>query len=276
MIALQDEGREAPVGLCPWGTSFIPERREETVRSYPQGKRLALVAAAALAVLAAAGVAYATIPSAGGVYTACELKGVGTIRLIDPSVGGSSLLGRCTSFEQQISWNQTGQTGPAGATGATGNNGAAGATGATGANGTNGATGSTGATGNPGSNGTDGAAGPTGPAGPTFLASGFVNPDGTTAFISATPGVTVNISHVATGEYSFDASGLGNFVCPQASLTPFAGAFTLYFSGGGCGMGLQDTDVFTSNGQDESWAFTIVGADPPGAADTAVQPYPSN
>jgi len=55
------------------------------VRSHLKGKRLALIAAAALAVLAAAGVAYATIPSSSGVYTGCVLKGVGTIRLIDPS-----------------------------------------------------------------------------------------------------------------------------------------------------------------------------------------------
>jgi len=101
------------------------------VRSHLKGKRLALVAAAALAVFAAAGVAYATIPSSSGVYTACELKGVGTIRLIDPSL--TSTKGHCTTREQQITWNQTGQTGPAGATGPTGNNGATGASGPQGA-----------------------------------------------------------------------------------------------------------------------------------------------
>ena len=41
------------------------------------------------------GLAYATIPSSGGnVYTACMLKGVGTLRLIDPSLPSSNLMNR--------------------------------------------------------------------------------------------------------------------------------------------------------------------------------------
>jgi hypothetical protein len=72
-------------------------------------KRLALFGA--LAILAAAGAAYATIPDSSGVYTACELKAAGTIRLIDPSLGSSSLLGHCTALEAQVTWNQRGQSG---------------------------------------------------------------------------------------------------------------------------------------------------------------------
>jgi hypothetical protein len=47
------------------------------------GKRSLASGVAVLAALATAGrVAWAAIPGAGNVYTACMLKGVGTIRLI--------------------------------------------------------------------------------------------------------------------------------------------------------------------------------------------------
>ena len=82
-------------------------------------KRLA-IGAAVLVALAAAGIAYATIPDEGGVYTACELNGVGTIRLIDPSLSAKSLLGHCTALETQVSWNQKGQPGAPGAPGVAG------------------------------------------------------------------------------------------------------------------------------------------------------------
>jgi hypothetical protein len=86
------------------------------MRTHPRRKGvLALVVAAAL--LAAGGIAYAAIPDGGGVYTACMLKNVGTIRLIDPSGPSGSLLSHCTSFETQIQWNQKGQKGDAGANG---------------------------------------------------------------------------------------------------------------------------------------------------------------
>jgi hypothetical protein len=83
-----------------------------------RSRRLAVLAAA-LFVLAG-GIAYATIPDAGQTYTACVLKGVGTIRLIDTSLSGNSLLGRCSSLETQVTWNQKGQAGPAGPAGAAG------------------------------------------------------------------------------------------------------------------------------------------------------------
>lgn len=142
------------------------------MRSCLKGKRVALVAAVALAVLAVAGVAYATIPSGGGVYTGCVLKGVGTIRLIDPSLSSRNFEGHCTALEQQITWNQTGPPGLAGATGPAG---------ATGRPGPAGATGPAGAAGQPG---VAGATGPTGPIGAGFdftTASGVVGPKFTRA-----------------------------------------------------------------------------------------------
>ena len=83
---------------------------------------LLLVPAALLGL--AGGVAYAAIPDAGSVYTACMLKNVGTIRLIDPSLPSSSLLSHCTSLETQITWNQVGQIGPQGPPGPAGRDGA--------------------------------------------------------------------------------------------------------------------------------------------------------
>jgi Collagen triple helix repeat (20 copies) len=120
--------------------------------------RFAVLVAAGFAV--AGGVAYATIPSSGNVYTACMLKGVGTIRLIDPSLPSSNLLGHCTSLETQVSWNQNGQPGAPGPPGPQGAKGDAGPTGATGA------MGATGPAGPAGPAGADGAQGPPGPAGP--------------------------------------------------------------------------------------------------------------
>jgi len=83
-------------------------------------RSVAVIGGGVAALLAAAGIAYATIPDGGAVYTACMLKNVGTIRLIDPSGPSGSLLSRCSALETQIQWNQKGQkgdTGPAGANG---------------------------------------------------------------------------------------------------------------------------------------------------------------
>jgi hypothetical protein len=120
------------------------------------------------------GVAYAAIPDAAGVYTACKLNALGTIRLIDPSGPRTSLLSHCTVYETQISWNQQGVPGAAGTNGT---NGKDGVNGLAGTNGTNGApclpsilacvgpTGPAGAAGRdgtnglPGKDGTDGLAG---------------------------------------------------------------------------------------------------------------------
>ena len=119
--------------------------------------------------IVAGGVAYATIPDAGKVYTACMLKNVGTVRLIDPSLPSSNVMSHCTSLETQITWNEVGQQGAAGPVGPAG---ALGLAGKDGTNGTDGAPGETGAAGpagpkgDTGATGDAGAAGPAGPAGP--------------------------------------------------------------------------------------------------------------
>jgi hypothetical protein len=73
---------------------------------------------------AAAGIAYAAIPDSNGVYTACMLNKVGTVRLIDPSLPASNLMSHCTSVETTLTFNQQGPPGAAGSPGAPGKNGA--------------------------------------------------------------------------------------------------------------------------------------------------------
>jgi hypothetical protein len=91
--------------------------------------RLRVALVALLVALVTAGVAYATIPDSGGVFTACKLNATGTIRLIDPAIGGSSLLGRCVSLETKLTWGQ-GAKGDQGAQGIQGIQGPAGPPGA--------------------------------------------------------------------------------------------------------------------------------------------------
>jgi hypothetical protein len=93
----------------------------------------ALVAAAI-----AGGVAYATIPGPDNVYSACMLKGLGTIRLIDKSLPSTYLLGHCTDKEIEINWNQAGQPGPPGPAGPQGPKGDTGTPGKDGTNGNDG------------------------------------------------------------------------------------------------------------------------------------------
>jgi collagen triple helix repeat protein len=172
------------------------------------------VAAAVLLVLVAAGAAYATIPDGHGVYTACLLKSTGTIRLIDPSITGNSLLNHCTQYETQITFNEQGQPGPTGATGATGPAGPAGPTGATGQAGAQGAIGPAGPA---GPNGQTGQQGPAGPKGATGAAG--------------TNGVSPNVAQLAVGDSNCpsggasitDASGKTAYVCNGS---PFDGTFT--------------------------------------------------
>ena len=110
-----------------------------------RGVRLLGLSAGALAL--AGGVAYATIPDSHSVYSACLLKNVGTIRLIDPSLPATNLLSHCTSLETPITWNQQGQAGVPGPQGPKGD---------TGSQGPPGAPGHDGARGKDGSNGPDG------------------------------------------------------------------------------------------------------------------------
>lgn len=110
------------------------------------GRRGLVLVAVVAALGLVAGIAYSAIPDGGGVYTACMLKSTGTIRLIDPSLPSSNLMGHCASVETQVSWNQVGQQG---SKGATGNQGVQGKTGTTGAQGPKG---------DPGASGTGGSA----------------------------------------------------------------------------------------------------------------------
>ncbi len=75
-------------------------------------KRLVLLVVVA-AFVTAGGIGYAAIPDSNGVYTACRLNGVGTIRLIDPAATpASSLLNHCTNLETKITWNEGGPRRP--------------------------------------------------------------------------------------------------------------------------------------------------------------------
>lgn len=75
------------------------------------GRRGILLLAVAAALVVAGGIGYAAIPNGSGVYTGCMLKNIGTVRLIDPSLPANSFMSRCSSFETQISWSQTGPQG---------------------------------------------------------------------------------------------------------------------------------------------------------------------
>ena len=90
-------------------------------------RRAVVVAVAVVITLAAAaGLAYATIPDNGKVFTACMLKSVGTVRLIDSYLPSTNPMSHCTSLETQVTWNQQGQQGPQGPQGAAGASGTGG------------------------------------------------------------------------------------------------------------------------------------------------------
>ena len=96
----------------------------------------------ACVLVAGVGVAYAAVPSSGGVINGCYEKRSGILRVIDAEAGKS-----CLSFELPISWNQAGpkgEQGPAGPPGATGDVGPAGPPGPQGEQGLRGETGATG------------------------------------------------------------------------------------------------------------------------------------
>jgi len=61
---------------------------------------------------AAAAVAYATIPSAGGVIHGCYHQKSGNLRVIDADAGAA-----CLASEAPLDWNRTGPPGPTGASG---------------------------------------------------------------------------------------------------------------------------------------------------------------
>ena len=129
--------------------------------------------------------AYASIPDSTGVYTACRLKSVGTIRLIDPSLPTSNVQSHCTSLETRLTFNAQGQPGLPGPKGEKGDPGVAGSpgekgdpgvAGSPGVKGDPGVAGSPGVKGDPGADGAPGAKGDkgdpgaSGPAGPAGAA----------------------------------------------------------------------------------------------------------
>ena len=177
------------------------------------GLRAALLIVAALAI--AGGVAYAAIPDGAGVYTACKLKATGTIRLIDTSLPDTNLLGHCTSFETQISWNAQGQPGAAGPQGPKGDPGDTGPQGPKGDAGGTGPQGPAGATGPAGPAGPQGPRGATGPAGPqgaagSAIAYAWITANGTLGGYGGTDfdkNVTdADVTHPATGVYCINVS----------------------------------------------------------------------
>ena len=213
------------------------------MRSPLQGGRLLIGLAAAGAALAVGGVASATIPGAGGNYTACLSKTSGVLRLIDPSRGGPSRRrSHCLRGEQRISWSRIGATGRAGATSPRGTAGIAGTLGTIGPAGGPGATGPAGTgfagpTGATGQAGGSGASGGTGPSGPTGLsgttgtsgpvgASGATGPTGTTgttgpAAVSAFSGHIVTVPNTGSGTLNlvFGApAGLSNSNSPERTV----------------------------------------------------------
>jgi hypothetical protein len=103
------------------------------------------ILAALLGGLVTAGVAYATIPDANGVYTACMLKKLGTIRIIDPATQQCS-----AAMETQISFGAKGLKGDQGLQGLKGDPGPAGAPGPAGPVGQEGPRGPKGDQGSPG------------------------------------------------------------------------------------------------------------------------------
>jgi hypothetical protein len=81
-------------------------------------RKLAVVSGIAILGLAAAGIAYATIPDSGGVIHGCYDTKTGALRVIDA--------GGCVSKEAALNWNQTGPQGPQGIQGVPGPQGPAG------------------------------------------------------------------------------------------------------------------------------------------------------
>ena len=85
--------------------------------------RTLLVATAAALAAGGVGIATGAIPDGNRVITACMLKNVGTVRLIDTSLPASSVLSHCTSLEREVAWNQQGLAGTNGKDGKDGLNG---------------------------------------------------------------------------------------------------------------------------------------------------------
>ena len=71
--------------------------------------RALVILGCAVVLMVGGAVAYAAIPNAQGVFTACISKSSGDVRVIDPSTGAT-----CKSWELKRTWNQKGQPGAPG------------------------------------------------------------------------------------------------------------------------------------------------------------------
>ncbi len=162
----------------------------------------------------AGGVAYATIPDAGGVYHAC-LKN-GSIRMID------SPTEQCKATETEITWSKTGQPGPAGPTGPAGAVGPA------------------------------GPAGPQGPQGPTdTTADAFVNQFGTnTNGAAAANAATCTLGQILLSAADRTAGGVpasGQIVPINQNQALFALIGTTYGGNGVTTFALPDMRAIAPN-----------------------------
>jgi hypothetical protein len=188
------------------------------------GKRALAIGLAALAAAAAAtAIAAAAIPDSNKTFTACMLKDVGTIRLIDPSLPQRNLMSHCSKLEQEVTWDgqgQPGATGPQGPkgdigpTGPQGQKGDIGPTGPQGPAGQDGAKGATGPQGPAGADGKDGATGPQGAKGATGP-QGPAGQDGT----DGKDGVSVTSQRLNAGDDSACPAGGSKFSVAGGNVT---------------------------------------------------------
>ena len=175
-------------------------------------RRLWWAVPAAVALIAAGGVAYGEAQSTPTVIHACYQKQVGNLRFIDTTT--QRWPDACRPSEVPLYWNEQGIQGPAGPKGETGPQGPKGDTGATGPQGPKG---DTGATGPQGPKGDTGATGPQGPKGE----AGATGPQGESG-ISELAGQVC-----AAGTYVVGFTEAGSLQCSGGTPTPTCSATTL-------------------------------------------------
>jgi len=211
------------------------------------------------ALVIAAGVAYATIPSADGTINGCYDKKSGALRVIDSATAAT-----CTKAETAVSWNMRGLAGDQGPSGPKGDTGLKGDPGVQGGSGPKGDTGVQGASGPKGDPGVQGASGPkgdpgakgdpgepgaTGPAGPAgtncdlerrikaALSSFEIDPDCVALEVAidqaptqSDPTASLEISFVATFSGPIDET---SFTSSDVQLGGTAGATTAVITSAG-------------------------------------------
>jgi Collagen triple helix repeat (20 copies) len=230
------------------------------------GRGLRVIGLSTILLALAAGIAYATIPDSGGLYTACVAKTTGAVRLIDTSQTGQTPASHCLPQETQVSWNQQGPKGDPGPQGPQGDPGPAGAQGPPGPQGDPGPQGSQGPAGPQGPRGDTGPAGPMGPSGlgvgQKLIAGGTygVTSDpqnehagDTVPTYSGTGGFTITWN--APGNYTITMPA-GTWACyPIVSFQAYFRAVTPTIQ-----YGNSDGTQFTIDwgGQDTTFDFTMI------------------